>query len=288
MAPALALVLTAAAAAELPLTVTAPDSLRVAAGRVAAIDGDRVNAALEQAGLPVPAAIRVTLIPEHDPRAAATPQWIVGQARGSDDVVIFPERIDAYPYDSLETVVIHEIAHVALAARAGDRPVPRWLHEGLAVSIASGWDIGDQLRLLFATAGEPDLADLQQLFRSDGRPQTARAYLLATALVQDLRRRHGASVAGDIAAHIARGETFDRAFARRTGETPDGAAARAWAPYRRWTAWLPALTSPFAVWTMILALAFLAFAARVYKKAQRRRAWPDEPADDESWDDWRR
>jgi hypothetical protein len=257
------------------LQVAAPASLDAAARRVQAVDLRPLDAALARSGLDRPPEIRVALVAEDDPFARRTPQWIVGSAHAPADVVIFPERVAAYPYESLETIVWHEVAHLALTARADGAELPRWFHEGVAVSVASGWDLGDQLRLIVATAGEPAMADVNRLFRSSARPETTRAYLLAAALLQDVQHRHGASAPGDIAAFVARGLPFADAFERRTGVTVGEAAIRAWQPYRRWTAWLPAITSPSTVWNVILALAFVAFGTRLYRKARRRRQWDE-------------
>ena len=257
----------------------APPSLAPAEARLRAIDRDELTAALARAGLGMPADVRVELIAEDDDRARRVPAWIVGSAFGDRDVVIFPSRIAAYPYDSIESVLRHEVVHLALAARAGGRPLPRWFHEGVATSVEAGWSVGDQLRLLVAIAAEPRLPDIARLFESASQPGTTLAYLLAAAFVDDLRERHGAAVPGAIAARVAGGVPFGRAFVMETGESPDAAAARAWAAYRRWVAWLPALTGPNAAWTLIMALAFLAWFARLRQRARRRRQWDDEDLD---------
>ena len=124
------------------------------------------------------------------------PGWIVGRAFDSSDVVIFPARVGSYPYGSLESVVWHEVVHLALSAQAGDRPLPRWFHEGVAMSVEKGWGVTSQVRLLLATGGHPGLADLGRLFDSEAQLETASAYLLAAALVSDMRRRHGAAAPG--------------------------------------------------------------------------------------------
>jgi len=97
----------------------------------------------------LPERIAVVLLPEDDPRARAIPVWVVGLAAGAQDVVILPQRVLAYPYDSIESVFRHEVAHLALSARAGGRPLPRWFHEGVAMSVDAGWSLSGQLRLLF-------------------------------------------------------------------------------------------------------------------------------------------
>lgn len=256
------------------LTVEAGPSLGPLADRVRNIDRQQLAVALAQAGLSVPPQVRVTLIPEEDARASETPRWIVGMAFGPSDVAIFPARVGPYPYDSLESVVSHEVVHLALATQAGG-PLPRWFHEGVATSVEQGWGVTSQARLLVATVGNPGLADLGRLFASASEPETVSAYLLAAALVSDIRERHGSTAPGAIVDRVARGDTFARAFLQQTGETPDQAAARAWGPYRRWTSWIPVATSGSALWMGIMGLAFIAFLATLRKRALRRQQWAE-------------
>ena len=269
-------VLTSSAAFGWELTLEAPPSLGAAAQRIRSIDAEQLARILWRAGLELPPTVRVTLVPEDDERARAVPRWIVGQAFGARDVMILPERVASYPYDSLESVVRHEVVHLALFARAGGRPLPRWFHEGVAVSVETGWGFKDDLWLMLAAGSGPAVADVTRLFQSNARPKTAAAYRLAAALVDDLRRRHGAAMPGAIAGRVARGTTFSRAFELETGETPDVAAAEVWAAYRRWTSWLSFVTRRANVWTAILALAFAAYFARRRQRARRRRRWADE------------
>jgi hypothetical protein len=271
--------MTLAGALALTLSVHGPPALEPAAARVRAIDRQELAAALRAAGLDAPDAVEVTLIADDEERARSFPRWIVGAAFGTRDVVILPERTGRYPYDTVESVLRHEIVHLALTARAGGRPLPRWFHEGVATSVEAGWSAGDQLRLLVAILAGPRIPDIARLFQSDSQPDTALAYLLAAALVSDVRERHGAAVPGAIAARVAGDVPFARAFSLETGETPDAAAARAWRAYRRWSAWMPALTSPASAWTLILLLAFGAYVARRRQRARRRRQWEDEGTD---------
>lgn len=258
------------------IVVEAPPSLAAAATRVRNVNVPLLRDALARAGLALPPQFTVTLIPEDDPDAARVPDWITGLALGDRNIVIFPERVLAYPYDSLESVVRHEVAHLALNVKAAGEPLPRWFHEGVAVSVDAGWGPSAQLRLLVAMLARPDIAELTRLFTLDSQSETTQAYLLAAVLANDLRERHGANIPGVIAAAVATGAPFAQAFRQATGETPDQSAAHAWASYRRWTAWVPAVTSPSAAWTLILALAFAAFIAQRRRRMRRRRQWDDE------------
>lgn len=264
-----------AAAAELALRVEAPPALEPIAARIRALDHTRLVEALVRAGLAPPRGARITLTSEVHPRALAAPPWVVAQASGLHEIVIFPARIGTYPHGSLEAVVWHEVVHLALAAGAGGRPLPRWFHEGVAMSV-EGWGLGGRARLLAAAFGEPSIADVNRLFASDRGPESATAYLLAAALVTDVRRRHGDAVPGAIAGRVALGAPFNMAFAAETGTTPDAAANRAWATYRRWVDWVPMLTSGTFVWFGILLVAFAAFVAQVKRRIRQRRQWDEE------------
>lgn len=266
---------TSAAGAGIVIIDDAPASLSGAAERVRRIDVVQLTHKLSSAGLDPPPRVHVTLIPEHDPRARATPAWIVGRAFEPQDVLIFPERTASYPYESIEAIVQHEVVHLALEARADGRPLPRWFHEGVAVSVAVGWGVTDQLRLLLAASGRLPIREVTRLFQSDSQPDAAQAYMLAAALVDDLRRRHGAAIPGAIARRVASGASFERAFELESGETVDEATARAWSFYRGWTSWILFLTGTSAVWSAILALAGIAFLVQVRRRLRRRRQWDE-------------
>jgi hypothetical protein len=258
------------------LTVDAPPQLQPVADRLRAVDLVRLDDALRRAGLARPEDIRIALIAEDDARARSVPEWIVGLAFGERDIAIFPSRVVSYPYDSLESVARHEIAHLALNAAAGGGALPRWFHEGVAISVDAGWGIGAQVRLAAAMIGRSDAATLGRLFAAGGESETRQAYLLSAVLVSDLRRRHGDDVPGSIARRIGEGTSFDQAFTAETGESSAAAAALAWESYRRWTAWIPAITSASATWAVILVLAFAAYAAQLRRRWRRRRQWDEE------------
>lgn len=260
------------------LDIDAPARLTAAADRLRATDYSALGRALEAADLRLPDRVDTTLVATDDERVARIPGWVVGLASGTRYVLIFPERIGPYPYDSLESVMRHEIVHLALNERAGERPLPRWFHEGVAVTLESGWSTRDELRLLLAALDPPSMADIDRLFASDAYPDTTQAYLLSAALVDEIRRRHGMGAIGGISAGVASGLPFDEAFAAAAGETVEAAAERAWRGHRRLSRWLPVLTSPSAAWTLILALAGVAFVVRLRRVKDLRRRWEEEEA----------
>jgi hypothetical protein len=105
------LVCAAGTAPAADLSIDAPPSLAVTADRIRAMDLPRLEGDLARAGLALPDRIDVTLVSEDDPRASTIPRWIVGLALGEQDIVIFPQRVLPYPYDSVDSVFRHEVAH---------------------------------------------------------------------------------------------------------------------------------------------------------------------------------
>jgi len=271
---ALATWLPAAARADTELFFD-PASPPALTARIAAIDLMRLGADLAARGLDLPSRIDVALLSNDDTRGRGVPPWIVGLALEPTQIVIFQERVLPYPYDSLESVFRHEVTHLALSARADGRPLPRWLHEGVAMSVDHGWDTGDRMRLLLEMTGHPATADLTRLFASGSQPDTAQAYGLSAALVADIERRHGTSAPAQIAGRVALGIPFATAFEQETGETPDQAADLAWRAYRRWTVWVSALTSETAIWAVIVILALAGSVVQIRRRAQRRARWDD-------------
>ena len=134
----------------------------------------------------------------------------------------------------------------------------------------------EQLRLLVAAFERPTITDVDRLFASDSSPGTAQAYLLAAAVVNDIRERHGNTVPGRIAERVANGAAFAAAFRAETGEGVDEAVARAWSGYRRVSRWIPTVTSPAALWTFILALSVVAFLGQMRRRFRLRRRWAEE------------
>jgi hypothetical protein len=253
-----------------------PASPAAIASRIRAIDLTRFATDLADSGLELPPRLEVALISNADERSRVVPPWIVGLALEPTQVVIFHERVLPYPYDSLESVFRHEVTHLALSARAAGRPLPRWLHEGVAMSVDRGWDTGGRLRLLLEMTGNPATADLTRLFASTSQPDAAQAYGLSAALVTDIERRYGRTAPSRIARLVGTGIPFPAAFQQETGETPDQAASRAWRAYRQWTAWVMAITSESAIWAVIVTLAIVGSVVQIRRRFRRRARWEEE------------
>ena len=269
------------AAADLVLSIEAPDSLASVAERIQSYEPNDLLDVSWLAGLrePLPV-IRVILEPEGSPLAESSPRWIAGFAVGDQDtIVLFPARSPSYPDDSLEAVLRHELAHILIAHAAGGRRLPRWFNEGLATTVERPWDLEDRSRLVWASLVDEriSLAELDDRFQQ-GQGAAARAYALSGALVRDVIQTFGPAVPGHILSAVANGLPFDVAFRAVTGRPLAVAQADFWRRQTVWEQWLAVITSPRTMWSVMTLLALAAIWRRRRRRREQRKRWDDEEA----------
>jgi hypothetical protein len=261
------------------LRVRAPATLAAAATRLELTPTAPLGTAMTLAGLREPGLpIDVILSPEDSDLARGTAPWISGFANAAQSrVVLFPARVGAFPAQSIETLLQHEVAHILFARAAGGHPVPRWFNEGLALAAERPIGLSDPPRLAWTLVrhGKLSLFALERLF-GDGRAANQRAYAVAGALVQDLLRIHGDDSAARVLALIGEGRAFEDAFSAATGEPLAAAVDRFWSRQHLWRRWVPFLTGPAFLWSAITLLALFAIAAHRRRRAAQRRAWDAE------------
>lgn len=259
------------------LRVEAPDALTAVAERVRRVDPAAIAQTMRLVGLDAPGpSITIALVTEDHDIAQRTPRFVAGFAESEAGfIVIFPARSLSYPYDSLDDVVRHEIAHVLIARAAGSRPVPRWLHEGLALTAERAWGLEDRARVAFAfTAAGWSTRELADAFGQGGSHTTA-AYALSGALVREMMRRYGDDAPARLLARLARGERFEEAFSATAGESLRVFEDRFWR-LSWWAELVPFATSSVVLWFGVSLLGLYAIRTRRARDAARRRRWEEE------------
>lgn len=250
-----------------------------AAARLRAMDPAQLLTTMRLVGLTRPGPpIRVIVAPEGSGPATLVPSWISGYALSDKGlIVVMPRRVPNYPDSSLEDLLRHEVAHVLIARASGDRPLPRWFHEGLAMIAGGSWGFDDRSRLTLALlADRPvSLAELEERF-SGGQAETNRAYAVAGAFVRDLYDRYGPEAAPRLLAGVSRGRSFEEAFREATGATLARAEATFWSRQTFWYRWVPVLTSSITLWLLITLLALWAIRHRRARDAAQRLIWEEE------------
>ena len=259
------------------LTITAPSELSGAATRVARYDATRLGNVMRLVGLnDAGPAITVVLATEDSDLGRQTPRWIAGFADSrANAIVLFPARAPTYPYDSMEELLHHEVAHILIARAAPGAVVPRWFHEGLAMAAERTWRLADHTHLAVAVVGRRHSIGQLDVEFDAGAERAARAYGVSGAFVRDLLRRHGPALPTAILARLAAGERFDQAFIAATG-TPLQEAERLFWRYSWWNQLVPFLTSTLVIWVGIVLLATYALRRRRQRRAALRELWERE------------
>jgi len=282
VALALAAASAAAQSVVLPsLILEAPPELDGLARELAGLPPERFEPAMRLMGIDRSGPpIRVVLAPDGSPEALAVDDWVAGYAYGAlGRVVLLVDRTPRYPDGSLEELLDHEVAHVLLARAAGNRPVPRWFNEGLAMVAGHAWGVGDSSRLTLAmvTRSEISVEELDRLFAGH-RGQVGRAYALSGALVRYILRRYGSSAAARILEDVRLGVPFDQAVRRTTGRDVATLEESFWRRHSFTYRWVPFLTSSLTLWIGITLLAVYAFRRRRQRDAEIRARWELEEA----------
>lgn len=261
------------------LMVEAPPELAPAARRIRDFPPEELLSAQRLVGLEDPGPpIRVILAPEGSGAALAVPPWVAGYAYSDRGIVVLlPARTPAYPDASLEDLLRHEVAHVLIARASGNRPLPRWFHEGMAMVAGLAWGLDDHARLTMTLLADRQitLAELDHRFAGTGA-QVHRAYAISGSFVRDLLEQHGPDAPGRILAGVREGLSFEDAFFQATGESLEDAETSFWERQSFWYRWIPILTSSALLWVLVTLLFLWAVRRRRARDAALRRRWEEE------------
>lgn len=227
--------------------------------------------------------IAVVLAPDNkafnqfQPPDRPLPDWAVGGAYpGAMTMVIRSYHVPGTPRQDIGAIFVHELTHLVLGARFGDRPVPFWLHEGLAMYEAGEWHPGHEWDLVRAVLANrvPPLDALAGVGRSEAEARTA--YALSEALVGHMIATYGRERFGALVDRLAQGESFEAALINAFRVTPERFEEK-WHVHldRRYT-WIPLITSTTALWVVMMAVAFVAYAAKKRRNRKIAAAWAEE------------
>jgi hypothetical protein len=259
-----------------PLRIDAPEELESVARRIEAMPAASLATLDRLIGTTADEAqIDVLLVPEGSLLAERTPSWVSGYAIGeTSTIVLFPARAQRYPHNGLAELLRHEIAHIMIHRASWGAPVPRWFHEGLAVTAGARWTFEDRARLTLGmlSSSQLNLAALERGFHGS-ELEIQRSYALSVAFVRHLLNEFGADTPRRIFSAMQSGATFEEAFLQSTGRALK-LVERDF--FRRLTVtnrWIPFFTSSLALWLGITFLALWAMRRRRARNAAMRELW---------------
>jgi hypothetical protein len=205
------------------------------------------------------------------------PDWAVGVAYPNMmTMVIRSYHVAGTPRQDIGTILVHELTHLVLGARFGAQRVPFWLHEGLARYEAGEWVPGHEWDLVQAVLAD-QVPRLDALTASGSSEAEVRAaYALSEALVGHMIATYGRESFGAFVALLAEGRSFEDAVIRAFNVTPERFEAKWHAHLDRRYTWILLITSSGALWALVLAAAFAAYAARKRRNRKIAAAWAEE------------
>lgn len=270
-------IVTSPIVAELPpLEIESPPTLEPVARQIEAMPRESLEIVNRLIGAPdSDEPVEILLAPDNSALAARTPEYISGYAIGeTSNIVLFPDRATRYPDDGLPELVRHELAHILIHRASAGRPVPRWFHEGLAVTAGGRWDLEDRTRLTVGMLSTDDL-DLAAVEAGFGGSEFEihRSYAMSLAFVRHLLNEFGPDTPRLILERVRRGASFDDAFLAVTGRSLQLVERDFWRSTKIWNRWIPLVTSTFVLWLMITLLALWAIVRRRKRDERIRELW---------------
>ncbi len=218
-------------------------------------------------------AVRVVFYREEtQPRLAMQiPEWGGGGATGPDTVIVPLGKPFVVERD-LEQVVLHELVHCAIIRAARGVHVPRWFHEGVAMTLAGQIDMEEKVALARAAL----LNNLLPFERVDqvnavSRESALLAYSQSHAAVLFLVEKYGIETIGLIIDAAAAEGSFDAAVGTTLGLSPPELHALLARAIRERYGLAYVLGDLMYVWILIFALAVVAFFVVRHRRARRKQ-----------------
>jgi hypothetical protein len=148
------------------------------------------------------------------------PEWGGGGAIGRDTVIIPVDKSPAADME-IDRVTLHELVHIALERRYGRLRLPRWLHEGMAMTLSGELSFEEQAalsRAVFAHRLLP-LDSIERVNRFDAYG-AALAYSQSHLAVLFIVETWGMDALPELLTALRKTGTFDAALMAVFGLTP--------------------------------------------------------------------
>ena len=195
-------------------------------------------------------------------------------------ILLSMQAPETWEAPDLKETLRHELTHLALDEAVSGHHVPRWFNEGLAIEESGEHALNRYKTLWDATLSHSllPLADLDRSFPSD-RAQVGIAYAESADVVRFLMRNDDRARFGSLVQRVRAGAAFDRAL----DDAYDTDVRKLEYEWREEVSHryglVPMLTGGGALWTIIAALAAVAFVKRRRRSKAKLAEWAREEAE---------
>lgn len=183
----------------------------------------------------------------------------------------------------VESVLVHELSHVALHRAVDGHPVPRWFTEGVAIYQAREQSF-ERVRTLWNGTAAGTLLPLNRLSGAfpDEPHRVSLAYAQSADFVRWLRARDdGETRFRELVGRLGRGQPFDVAL-ERTYSIRAASLEIEWLDglSERFQAW-PLLLGGSSFWTLAVVLIVVGYVRRKRRDRRTLQTWEAEEAEEE-------
>jgi hypothetical protein len=151
--------------------------------------------------------------------AGRLPEWGGGGAINGDTAIVAIDKPFVLNYD-LARIAVHEIVHCALMRVAGTVEIPRWFHEGVAMTLAGEISFEEQVALSYAVLLQriPGLASIETV-NAHSRESATVSYSLSHAIALFMVDKWGIDAIGAIVDAAVSRSSFEMGLQDATGLT---------------------------------------------------------------------
>lgn len=213
------------------------------------------------------------------PRAHPPPAYASGVAYPQRGLVLLTlSAPETWERPDVETVLVHELSHVALHRAVNGHRVPRWFSEGVAIHQAREKSL-DRLRALWSGTVGGHLVPLERLSRAfPSQPHRVNlAYAQSADFVRWLyAREDGEARFRALIGRLGRGQAFEAALERTYAMSMRSLEVE-WhdALGERFKAW-PLLFGSGTLWGFAALLVVIAYVRRKRRDRAKLREWEEE------------
>ncbi len=178
---------------------------------------------------------------------------------------------------SLDQLLTHELAHLALAQRTGFHQAPRWFDEGLAQRVSTEWSWMDNLAASKAAIfGQYiPLREIEKMNRFNSSKVQV-AYAQSHIAVNYFYDFYGVEAVNKFLDAIAAGESYDKALVLSTGSDYDGFEREFQTHWSSRFNIVTLLADTMWLWLMLALVVVVGAFLKYRKRRQYYRKWEQE------------
>ena len=205
------------------------------------------------------------------------PDWGAGCAFPERGVVVLRNPVAAPDPLRMEDVIVHELGHIAAGRVLKQVHVPRWFHEGIAMTLAGEWRLPRSSALAAASASG-DLIPLDELAVAFpvGAADAMLAYSESFYALRFLMEEAGPATPAEILSAIAVAGSFEAGLRVLSGRTLEDFERDALASFEGRFGWGVFLTRWNVMFGVVTLFALIGGAARIVRSRRLLREWEAE------------